>query len=513
MLPKVANHFLLHTSRAVAQPGALRNVLPAGAGSSWGSAGTGPGGAKFHAGGKFYKGYTVRRLSLRAHPAHPQQGAGRAITQASPSAAQDGPAKADDDGKPPLAAPRTLARRHSFSLPAGLSDHATVLHAVQMHLRERHTAAAANKEPRPAGSPFSLALEDALSKNDVPAVLQHVRWLIDPSKAPALSYAEPTLPDFNHALRALVSIASPASAPLLAQLYNALLHRGLSPNLGTFVNTIIGLTDRDRDVQTSLQALSYRAKRRQWSAIEDLDDPAAQADDRQKVTLLAEDNFPAAMRIFDAACVAIPQTSDSPAVARPLVAHFPINVYHGLLRSCAAHANIDAAIRVYAQLEARSRPPTDLMFYYLLSTYVNAGDLTGAKEVFKEFRDLGARGLVIEIERQFPIQLRIWNKMIQAYFKAGQPVGALGLLETMMDSGRPELGMSGFSFKHHTVRADPRTRRPRVHSISGLLDVHDHYQRLLQPFVSCPQSSQTRHQNCTVLVRSSSPATRRIQPQ
>lgn len=79
MLPKVANHLILHTSRVVAlaqgQSGALRNALqsgPAGAGSSWGSAGTGagPGGAKFHAGGKFYKGYTVRVIVSDVDTAH-----------------------------------------------------------------------------------------------------------------------------------------------------------------------------------------------------------------------------------------------------------------------------------------------------------------------------------------------------------------------------------------------------------------------------------------------------------
>ncbi|KAF8554970.1 hypothetical protein OG21DRAFT_967478 [Imleria badia] len=444
MLPKVTNHLFLHTSRAVAlvqnQSGALRNVLQsgpaAGAGSSWGSAGTGagPGGAKFHAGSKFYKGYT---------------GAGRAITHANSSATQDG-AKADDDKddiRISLVNPRStsrasLARRHSFSLPAGLN------HTV---LRERHTAAASKdhpeitpeQEPRPvtAWSPFSLALQDALSKKDTSAVLQHVRWLIDASAEPSLSYAEPSLLDFNHALRTLVSIGSASSVPLIIQLYNAVIQRGLSPNLGTFVNTIIGLTDRDREVQKSLDVLSYRAKRRHLTAIGDLDDVAgeeAQVDEKSKVTLIAEDNFATAMRVFDAACVA---TSDSAQISKPLAAHLPINVYHGLLRSCAAHANIDAAIRVYAQVEARSQPPpTDLMFYYLLSTYVNAGDLTGAKEVFKEFRDLGARGLVMEVERQFPIQLRIWNKMMQGYFKAGQPAGALGLLETMMDTGKPETG-------------------------------------------------------------------------
>ncbi|KAI9572470.1 hypothetical protein HD554DRAFT_2292890, partial [Boletus coccyginus] len=444
MLPKAANLFL-HTSRAVAvvqnQSGALRNVLQPGAGSSWGSAGTGagPGGAKFHAGGKFYKGYT---------------GVGRVITHANSSATQDA-SRTDEDKDEVKAswviprsasskAPRTLARRHSLSLP-GDRDHlgAGVLHTVQMQLRERHAAASPTRdqaeitpeqEPRPATpwSPFALALDDALSKKDMPAVFQHVRWLMDPSKEPLLSYPQPTLLDVNHALRALVAIGSPSSATLIEQLYNAVLQRGMSPNLGTFVNTIVGLTDRDREVQKSLDVLSYRAKRRKLTALGDLDEVAdeeARSDENHRGTLLAEDNFTVALRIFDAA------------FAKPLAAHFPINVYHGLLRSCAAHANIDAAIRVYAQLEAWSRPPpTDLMFYYLLSTYVNAGDLTGAKEVFKEFRDLGARGLVMEVERQFPIQLRIWNKMIQGYFKAGQPAGALRLLETMMDSGKPEKG-------------------------------------------------------------------------
>ncbi|KAF8432582.1 hypothetical protein L210DRAFT_3413442 [Boletus edulis BED1] len=452
MLPKVANHLFLQTSRAVAlvqnQSGALRNVLQsgpaAGAGPSWSSTGTGagPGGAKFHAGSKFYKGYT---------------GAGRALTQANPSATQDGVTKADDDKEDikasfvtPRHSSRTLARRHSFSLND--RDHlgAGVLHTVQLQLRERHTAAAnkdhqdestPDQEPRPltAWSPFSLALENALSNKNTPTVLQHVRWLIDPSSESSLSFAEPTLLDFNQAIRALVSIGTASSAALIPQLYNALLQRGLSPNLGTLVNTIIGLTDRDREVQRALDVLSYRAKRRQLTAIGDLDnlaDEEAQLDSNHNATLLSEDNFAIAMRVFDAAC-----TSDAAKATKPLAFHFPINVYHGLLRSCAAHANIDAAIRVYAQLEARSQPPpTDLMFYYLLSTYVNAGDLTGAKEVFKEFRDLGARGSVIEVERQFPIKLRIWNKMIQGYFKAGQPAGALRLLETMMDSGKPEKG-------------------------------------------------------------------------
>jgi hypothetical protein len=74
MLPKVANHVLHTTARAVgAQQQALRNVLQSsGAGpsshvvswgtvgsSGYGNAGAGAGGAKFHAGSQAYGGYTV----------------------------------------------------------------------------------------------------------------------------------------------------------------------------------------------------------------------------------------------------------------------------------------------------------------------------------------------------------------------------------------------------------------------------------------------------------------------
>lgn len=72
MLPKVANHLLLHTGRAVAavqnQTGhTIRNVLQLQSSSTPGSGGAkfqssstpGSGGAKFHSGSQTYTGYTV----------------------------------------------------------------------------------------------------------------------------------------------------------------------------------------------------------------------------------------------------------------------------------------------------------------------------------------------------------------------------------------------------------------------------------------------------------------------
>lgn len=83
MLPKVANHVLHTTARAVsAQQQALRNVLQSTGNnsgghianwgsvgsSSYGNAGAGAGGAKYHAGSRFYSGYTVSVMScFRIH--------------------------------------------------------------------------------------------------------------------------------------------------------------------------------------------------------------------------------------------------------------------------------------------------------------------------------------------------------------------------------------------------------------------------------------------------------------
>jgi hypothetical protein len=72
MLPQVANHIIHHTTRAVAAAPAVRNVLGTtssgangAAGSGYGAAGAGSGGSagaggsKYHAGSRFYSGYTV----------------------------------------------------------------------------------------------------------------------------------------------------------------------------------------------------------------------------------------------------------------------------------------------------------------------------------------------------------------------------------------------------------------------------------------------------------------------
>ncbi|KAL5530781.1 hypothetical protein ACEPAF_7039 [Sanghuangporus sanghuang] len=144
MLPKFASHVFHHTQRA-AQNSALRNVLGlqnqgtasasssgplanwsnAASGSSWGGAG----GAKYNSGSRFYQGYN---------------GAGRVVTQASSTTAQDATnGRTDDDDDLPL--PRSALVVRSRPRPRSSSLHLTgtggqkraenfgVLRTVQLH--------------------------------------------------------------------------------------------------------------------------------------------------------------------------------------------------------------------------------------------------------------------------------------------------------------------------------------------------------------------------------------------
>ena len=331
------------------------------------------------------------------------QGAGRAITQANTSTSQelakdddreDAPSSSIKSHQPPSRPSRSLARRHSFSLPPGRRDHdqetsAGVLQTVQTHLRARHT--------------FTPAAEQE----------QH-RGKLEPPDTEGHSSNQPLEATVEEALAA-------KDVQRIAQI-------------------ITQLADRDHQVQKMLRALEGRTRRRRLRARNPDDAALEAADSKQREELLAEDNFRRAMSIFDVACTTHVQQGTSPP-GHSLASCFPTSVYHTLLRSCSHHSSIDGAIRMYSFLEARARSsrsqgksfyPTTLVFYYLLSTYVNASDLDGAKEVFAEFNSLCARGQIGYLEAGPAV--RVWNRMMEAYFRAGQPAGALRLLETMMDA-------------------------------------------------------------------------------
>lgn len=503
MLPKVANHIFLHTSRAVAavqnQTGhTLRNVLQlqssapsapttwTGAGSSsWGSNGAGPGGAKFNAGSRFYNGYT---------------GAGRAVIQANASTSHDGNGEQSDERDEivpkrvqPRSSKRVITRRHSLSLGSlsehehGQSEPLGVLHTVQLHVRSKHTftgSGDALEEPpsdssRPPltrrNSTASLSASgsiDDLPPSPVPSASGKIiptdpaapQSVTDPAaddetgkvsemyhslRLAARSgdgarvihevhtlrtiHKNPTVSEYNMALSALLDTRRPGEPlSLLLATYNDMKRRSLRPNVRTYISLILALTERDYEVHKAIGGLDGRVKRRKLLGRQEV--AIDEADAKRIEQLKAENNFVSAMSMFEAAMNVGARDK------------FPLVVYTNLLRSCAFQADVDAAIRVFAQLESRTDfLPGPQVFLNLLSVYANANDLQGAKEVFQEFREASKAGRIKGIDFSAAPeaavassitrgQLLVWNQMIEAYFRGGQPAGALRVLETMMDS-------------------------------------------------------------------------------
>jgi pentatricopeptide repeat protein len=234
------------------------------------------------------------------------------------------------------------------------------------------------------------------------------------------------------ALEALYETRREAPLTLMLETYNHMLKHSLLPNIKTYSLLILALTDRDNEIHKVVTGLELRGKRRERSGrTESL---THSIDGEQINGLRSEDNFGSAMSLFDAVISVNGNNKISMAL------------YNNLLRSCSFHSNVDAAIYVFAQLEKRTDLlPNATTFGHLISVYTNVGDLQGAKEVFDEFkaacqsnriswvvsgqvsdgqRNLGARGA----------HLTVWNKIIEAHFRCGQPAGAIGVLEQMMDT-------------------------------------------------------------------------------
>ena len=281
-------------------------------------------------------------------------------------------------------------------------------------------------------SDFFLELKAARnSKNaaQVLALVQRMRALPNP----------PHTAEFNMALEELHETRR-AGEPLnlLLTTYNDMIKLSVVPNTRTYLILILALTDRDHEIHRTIVSLEARSKRRLRS------EPIASLPDQQRIEQLrSENNFGSAMALFEAASAI--------AWNRSII---PVTVYANLLRSCAYHSNVDAAIHVFAHLERRSDlSPSASIFSHLISVYTNIGDLQGAKEVFNEYREAartnrikwthGAMGSTAGSDATPSLATRtshliVWNKMIEAHFRCGEYVGGLTLLEQMMDSKASE---------------------------------------------------------------------------
>ncbi|KAH0587070.1 hypothetical protein H2248_005889 [Termitomyces sp. 'cryptogamus'] len=444
MLPKVATQISRAVSSIQHQTHTIRNVLhqsssPNTALAPWNGPasshrGNTNGSAKY---GRF-TGYT---------------GAGRAVTQANASISSHDVQSYDDQEEPkrPSAAP---ARRSSLSLPKRRG----VLKTVQLHARSRHafaperTTASSTESfesvvPQPLPDPPAAPQP---SHAPLPQVSHAAKRLLDAQNtgnsvrvAEAVrdfrqNVVNPSVREFNIALQAIQATRRPGEPlNLMLDTYNDMLRHSLLPNWHTYIALLDSLTARDFEVHQAITALEVRIKHRNLTGFKQ--ETNHQADLKRIAMLRSETNFKSAMSLFETV------------ISLPSPRPFPSYTFTSLLRSCAIHANIDAAIHVFAQHEKRSDTlPSILVFLEMIRVYTNADQLPGAEEIFAEYRQALKNGRVhapwgrdgTDPNR---LNLLVWNQMIETYFRFNRPDKAVALVEQMLDAHIGE----------HQVVADP----------------------------------------------------------
>ncbi|GJJ07808.1 hypothetical protein Clacol_002013 [Clathrus columnatus] len=483
MLPKAATHFLQHTSRLAAAvqnqtSQAIRNALQlpnnatgstsltswGGVGSSsWGGSSAGPGGAKSNAGSRFYAGYT---------------GPGRTITQANPNQTDDDEAAIDlvyvKQPTRRLLKDRPVTTSFISSTQARL-ERLGVLHAVQ--IRAKHAFAepsisqpnisntdvplqtiTVDKLPHDSESLVenvsqtperSQPAEPEMSEEDMAAQdlaaydrLRAVSHTLDTQAimAEVQRYRNGehiSVPGYNLAIRALLDIRQIGEPiTLIVELYNELLERGLVPNSRTYHLMIMVLCARDYEVQRVMANLEERCSHR--SFVEPNNPHINYIDEQRIAQLRAENNLKSALLMFQ---------------ATTLLADRPLGLaaYNILLRSCALHGNVDAALRIFAHLERFPEAlPSPVTYQMLLSVFEKISDLKGAERVFKGYQEATKNGQVNwdnspRLWKPIPVSetegrrdhtraahVQVWNKMIDVYFKCNEPAMAVNLFDSML---------------------------------------------------------------------------------
>ena len=237
----------------------------------------------------------------------------------------------------------------------------------------------------------------------------------------------PRLEQFNAGLRALLRTRR-TGEPLtnIIRLYNNMLDASVIPNIETYETLISALIGRDFEVHHAIMALELRLKNRPLlGRSESTNTAVAQA---RLAKLRTEDNFGSAMSLFESV------------LAINGIRNLSKGTFVALIRSCAFHCNVNAAIHVFAQMERKDKTIDFPVYRYMILTFSNARMIQQAEEIFNEF--LKSRPTEISYALFPPNylhsnrreQVKVWNTMIETYFRAGMPDKAIGLLERMLAS-------------------------------------------------------------------------------
>lgn len=242
---------------------------------------------------------------------------------------------------------------------------------------------------------------------------------------------------YNMALQCLLDVREVGEPiTLMVELYNELLERGLVPNSRTYRLMIMVLCARDYEVQRVVENLEERCAHR--SFLEPNNPHINYIDEQRIAQLRVENNLKSALLMFQAGTLLR---------NRPL----GLSVYNILLRSCALHGHVDAALRVFAHLERFPEVlPSPVTYQMLLSVFEKVGDLKGAERVFTGYQEAAKNskvnwGTIVPVWKRVSVtetegrkdhtraaHIQVWNKMIDVYFKCNEPSKAVNLFDSML---------------------------------------------------------------------------------
>ncbi|KAL0949848.1 hypothetical protein HGRIS_009881 [Hohenbuehelia grisea] len=394
----------------------------------------------------------LRTVQIHARSRHAFASA--TITSESPLLLTDSPHR-------PSNSPRRLSRRNSTSIPTQSHESLDDLPSLPVtgatpNEPSISTDPAAPQTTIPPNPPATQEEQSPPLENGIDLttfnLLRSARDKRDPSHTSAVvanfvaSAEKPSVAEFNMALEALHE-SRRAGEPLtqLLETYNAMLTHSILPNVRTYFILILALTDRDNEVHRMVQSLALRSEKRNMAG--STHGAASISVDHARIEeLKKENNFGTAMTLFEAV-IGLEGNNKVPGP-----------VYNNLLRSCAYHSSVNSAIHVFAQLERRMDiKPSAVSYLHMLSTFTNAGKIQGAQDVFEAFlaasRQNNVAWSVAPSKKDEPyditrphrlpsarnVQMQIWNKMIEAYFRSQppDPAAAIGILQQMLDSNAP----------------------------------------------------------------------------
>ncbi|KAH6890068.1 pentatricopeptide repeat protein [Coprinopsis sp. MPI-PUGE-AT-0042] len=389
--------------------------------------------------------------------------------------------------QPPLAAAAEPASPSMSDVSASPSETSETPSSTSTRATSDHERAPKSSTSKTT-TKYGQRVYNAQIRKDPAAVAEAVRELLDvcaeaerKEKTGIPPHVPLTTSDFNNSLAALLATRTEGQSiePIL-DVYRAMLAMGdrqakfsgwdgelvaIKPSFKTYTLLIDAFTTRDWEIHRMLLALNAQSKSRQLKKSAGIWAPnqakEGRSPDERKIKALEEEskaNMANALKLFEAMMeVGGRENLDS-------------MTFKTLLKSCATHGNIHAALRVFGQWERRagtvktyqgkqfwqlgksakvmpsSAPGPDSEAYrYLILAFTNADDYEGAALVFKGFQQKWEEGKVHIKGTKFKVergQIQVWNQMLETYFRKGEPEAAIDLLDTMLKASAERKGQS-----------------------------------------------------------------------